>query len=187
MPAPARYATPASHRIGGREILSGGRGFLLGDDGSAARIGADAARAALRACDSLGPSTPLTDSLMQHFDETTRMSRCKWALTAKKPSDWRLCAGRCSPPRVKATPSAGRSSEAAAAALALANLTRMRFEAARRRSHVALVGGLSEGIRPHLAADLDSALRRPLFDATDGAILLAGGFLPASPDKSEGS
>jgi len=38
-----------------RESVIGGRGFLLGDDGSAARIGADAVRAALRAHDGLGP------------------------------------------------------------------------------------------------------------------------------------
>jgi glucosamine kinase len=52
---------------------------------------------------------------------------------------------------------------------------------------VALVGGLSSVIRAHLPADLDSILLTPLFDATDGAILLAGGVLPSSPDRSEAS
>ena len=168
-------------RIGGREIVIGGRGFLLGDDGSAARIGADAVRAALRACDGIGPSTPLTQSLMQHFADDPHVA-LQWALTAK-PSDY----GAFAPAVLNAAgedDAIGRPIvEAAAAALAALTQAVQALGADR----IALVGGLSEGIRPHLAADLASALRRPLFDATDGAILLAGGFLPASPDKSEGS
>jgi glucosamine kinase len=168
-------------RIGGREIVIGGRGFLLGDDGSAARIGADAIRAALRACDRLGPSSPLTTSLMQHFADDPHVA-LQWALTAK-PSDYGAFA-----PAVLDAAGAGDSIgrpivEAAAAALAA--LTRaVRALGADR---IALVGGLSDGIRPHLPADLNAALLRPLFDATDGAILLAGGSLPASPNTSEGS
>jgi len=45
---------------------------------------------------------------------------------------------------------------------------------------VALVGGLSEPLRPYLGTPSQAALRRPLFDAADGAILLAGGVLPVS-------
>ena len=45
---------------------------------------------------------------------------------------------------------------------------------------VVLVGGLSEAIRAYLAPQSQAALRRRLFDAVDGAILLAGGVLPAS-------
>ncbi|WP_158814425.1 BadF/BadG/BcrA/BcrD ATPase family protein [Methylocapsa sp. S129] len=168
-------------RVGGREIVIGGRGFLLGDDGSAARIGADAIRAAVRACDGLGPSTPLTQSLMQKFANDPHVA-LQWALSAK-PSDY----GAFAPAVLDAAregDALGRSIVEAAAS-ALAALTRaVRALGADR---VALVGGLSEGIRPHLPADLDSALLRPLFDATDGAILLAGGILPASPNKSEGS
>ena len=47
-------------------------------------------------------------------------------------------------------------------------------------AEVALVGGLGAGIRPHLPADLSARLREPRFDAVDGAILLAGGVLPAA-------
>ena len=36
-------------RVGGKATIVGGRGFLIGDDGAGARIGADALRAALRA------------------------------------------------------------------------------------------------------------------------------------------
>jgi glucosamine kinase len=70
-----------------------------------------------------------------------------------------------------------------AAAAALAALTRaVRALGADR---VALVGGLAQNIRPLLPADLAQVLREPLFDATDGAILLAGGILPASANRSQ--
>jgi glucosamine kinase len=168
-------------RLGGREAVIGGRGFLLGDDGSAARIGADALRAALRACDRLGASTPLTTSLMRHFAGDPLVA-LQWALTAK-PSDY----GAFAP----AVLDAAREGDSiahpivAAAASAIAALTQAVQALGVER--VALVGGLSGAIRPHLSADLASTLLSPLFDATDGAILLAGGALPTPPDRGEGS
>lgn len=168
-------------RVGGREIVIGGRGFLLGDDGSAARIGADAVRAALRACDRLGPETPLTQSLMRHFGEDPHVA-LQWALTAK-PSDYGAFA-----PEVFEAAAAGDAIArpiVAAAATALAAL--LRAVQALGADRVALVGGLSAGIRPHLPVELDFALLAPQFDATDGAILLAGGALPSKGDRSEGT
>ncbi len=44
--------------IDGREIFVGGRGFVLGDDGSGARIGLESWRRALRAHDGLEDPTP---------------------------------------------------------------------------------------------------------------------------------
>jgi glucosamine kinase len=168
-------------RLGGREIVIGGRGFLLGDDGSAARIGADAIRAALRACDRLGPSTALTQNLMQHFADDPHVA-LQWALSAR-PADY----GAFAPAVFEAAREGDRVARpiVEAAALALAALTRA--VQALGADRVALVGGLSEGIRPHLPPDLASVLQAPLFDATDGAILLAGGALPPSPDGGERS
>jgi N-acetylmuramic acid 6-phosphate etherase len=48
---------------GGQLTRAGGRGTLLGDDGSAWRIAAQALRAAAHAIDGTGPETPLTESL----------------------------------------------------------------------------------------------------------------------------
>src|SRR5262245_62658309 len=42
-------------RVGGRTTIIGGRGFWLGDDGSAARLGEAGLRATLRGLDGLGP------------------------------------------------------------------------------------------------------------------------------------
>jgi glucosamine kinase len=166
-------------RIAGREIVIGGRGFLLGDDGSAARIGADAVRAALRACDGLGVTTPLTQRLMQHFADDPHVA-LQWALTAK-PSDYGAFAPAVLEAASRGDPIARPVVEAAAAAIAaLAGAVR-----ALGADRVALVGGLGDGIRQHLPIDFNRMLLQPLFDATDGAILLAGGVLPASPDGSE--
>ena len=47
-----------------------------------------------------------------------------------------------------------------------------------RAPRMASVGGLADAIRPYLSAELDETLRKPIFDAVDGAILLVGGALP---------
>ncbi len=177
----AGTGSAALARVGGRESVIGGRGFLLGDDGSAARIGADAVRAALRAFDGLGPSTPLTRSVMAGFADDANVA-VKWALTAK-PSDYGVFA-----PLV--LDAAGAGDEVGrpiveAAAFALAALARATQRLGVER--IALVGGLSKSIRPRLPVELAAILREPLFDATDGAILLAGGVLPDPADGSEGS
>jgi glucosamine kinase len=168
-------------RVKGEQRMIGGRGFLLGDDGSAARIGADAIRAALRACDGLGRSTPLTQGVMRRFKDDPDAA-LKWALTAK-PREYGAFA-----PLVLAAAGEGDAvaeTIVATAAAALAELTRaVRASGAK---DVALVGGLSDAIYPHLPADLRGMLRRPLFDAMDGAILLAGGTLPAAASRSVAS
>lgn len=168
-------------RVGGRESVIGGRGFLLGDDGSAARIGADAMRAALRAFDGLGPPTELTRSLMRRFADDADAA-VQWALTAK-PGDYGALA-----PLVLDAAGAGDAIArpiVEAAAVALAALTRAIQRLGAER--VALVGGLGQSLRPRLPADLAATLREPLFDATDGAILLAGGVLPDPSKGREGS
>ncbi len=168
-------------RIAGRESVVGGRGFLLGDDGSAARIGADAVRATLRAFDGLGPSTPLTRSVMGRFADDADVAM-QWALTAR-PSDYGVLA-----PLVLEAAGDGDAVgvpivEAAARALGALTRAIQRLGAER----IALVGGLGQAIRPRLPAELAAILREPLFDATDGAILLAGGVLPDPANRSEGA
>ena len=159
-------------RVKGRETIVGARGFLLGDDGAAARIGADALRAALRAFDGLQASTPLTKALMSHFSSDP-LTMLQWALTAK-PADYGAFApqvlaaardgDRTAIPIVE---TAARALGAIAAALEALGALRM-----------AMVGGLAEPIKPYLAPELAAKLVVPLFDAVDGAILIAGGVMP---------
>jgi glucosamine kinase len=171
----------AMARVAGDERMIGGRGFLLGDDGSAARVGADAIRAALRACDGLGRSTPLTRSVMLRFADDPD-AVVQWALTAK-PSDY----GAFAPLVLGAAGEGDAVAETivATAASALAKLTHA--VRALGAKDVALVGGLGDAIYPHLPIELRAILRRPLFDAVDGAILLAGGTLPAAASRSAAS
>jgi glucosamine kinase len=168
----AGTGSAAAARVKGRDAIIGGRGFLLGDDGSAARIGADALRAALRAADGLIPSTPLSRGLMAHFSDDP-LAMLRWALTAKS-NDY----GAFAPQTLAAAADGdaiGRPIvEAAARALEelAAALTRL------GASRITVVGGLAEPIRPYLSSTMAAMLRPPLFDPTDGAILIAGGALP---------
>jgi glucosamine kinase len=161
-------------RVGGKTTIVGGRGFLIGDDGSGARIGADAMRAAMRACDGLEPLSGLSHALLTPFDfDPTRIVR--WAATAK-PNDYGAVA-----PQVFAAAGSGDSSARAiieAAAEAIAALARAVFTLG--APSIALVGGVAEPLRAYLPADLAPRLHAARRDAVDGAILLVGGAAPES-------
>ncbi|MGA9847484.1 MAG: hypothetical protein WBQ45_07585, partial [Roseiarcus sp.] len=49
----------------------------------------------------------------------------------------------------------------------------------------ALVGGAGEALRPYLEAEIAALLTRPLYDATDGAILLAGGVVASEREAAQ--
>ena len=169
----AGTGSAAIARVGGSETVIGGRGFLLGDDGSVARVGAEAIRAALRAHDGIGPASLLTGEVLRRFGGDPLLAT-NWALTAK-PIGYAAFA-----PLVFERAGAGDSVAAAIVASAAraidALIERTRALGAER---VVLVGGMSPAITPHLAAASRAALCEPLFDDADGAILIAGGTLPA--------
>lgn len=158
-------------RVAGRDTIIGGRGFHLGDDGSAARLGLEAARAAMRAADGLGPESDLTRDTLARFADPLAMVH--WAATAT-PRDY----GELAPLAIAAAARwdavARPLVEVSAAAVAVLVA---RLEALGAQS-VAMVGGLGEALRPFLAGDLSARLQKPLFDPTDGAIALVGGALP---------
>jgi glucosamine kinase len=160
--------------VGGVATVVGGRGFLLGDDGAAARVGADAVRAAIRAHDGLEAMSGLSRAILANFqDDPLAMTR--WALSAK-PSDYGAFAPLVLQAAGAGEPGARHIVDAAARAIgALAAAVR-----ALGAQRIAIVGGLAEPIRPFLPAELSAQLSPPLFDAVDGAILLAGGSLATS-------
>jgi glucosamine kinase len=158
-------------RVGARTTIIGGRGFWLGDDGSAARLGEAALRATLRALDGLEPMSELARALARHFgDDPLRMTR--WAAEAK-PSDYGAFA-----PQILDVAKSGDArarelaGEAAKAIGALANAL-----SALGTERIALVGGFGEPLRPYFPPDVARRLVLPHRDAVDGAILLAGGTL----------
>ncbi|CCE05490.1 conserved hypothetical protein [Bradyrhizobium sp. STM 3843] len=158
-------------RVGAKTTIIGGRGFWLGDDGSAARLGEAALRATLRALDGLEPASGLATALARHFDsDPLRMSR--WASDAR-PRDY----GAFAPQILEVARSGdGRAreivGEAAGAIAALANAL-----GALGAERIALAGGFGEPLRPFLPPDVAQRLSQPRRDAVDGAILLAGGKL----------
>jgi glucosamine kinase len=163
-------------RVGGRTTIIGGRGFWLGDDGSAARLGQAALRATLRALDGLEPMSELARALAHHFaGDPLQMSR--WAAEAK-PSDYGAFA-----PQILDVAKSGDArareivGEAASAIAALASALN-----ALGAARIALAGGFGEPMRPYLPTALTKRLARPRRDAVDGAILLAGGTLGEAED-----
>jgi len=73
-------------RVGAKTTIIGGRGFWLGDDGSAARLGEAALRATLRTLDGLEPASGIATALARHFNnDPLQMSR--WASDAR-PRDY---------------------------------------------------------------------------------------------------
>jgi glucosamine kinase len=170
----AGTGSAAVARVRGRETVIGGRGFLLGDDGSAARVGADAIRAALRAHDGLGASSPLTHEVMRRYRDDPLVA-IQWAISAR-PAGYGAfaplafeCAGAGDETALAIVRAAARAVDALIGAVQALGAER-----------VVLVGGLAAPIRPYLAAPAQAALHPPSFDAVDGAILLAGGVLVAS-------
>lgn len=166
--------------VAGREINIGGRGFLLGDDGSGARIGHEAWRRALKAHDGLAPHTPYTRALMARFaDDPAAVIR--WGFTARS-ADYGAEAPACFAAAAAGDAVALAIVQEAAAALAdlVAALQR---HGARR---IAMVGGGAAAVRPYLPAATAAALSPPLGDARDGALLLAAGHPAGAPSLVPG-
>ena len=167
----AGTGSAAVARVGRRETVIGGRGFLLGDDGSTARVGAEAIRAALRAHDGVGPTSSLTEEVMRRFGDP--LTATQWALTAK-PAGY----GAFMPlvfERAAAGDAVALTIVAAAARAIDALIAATRALGATR---VVLVGGMNPAIAPYLVEASRTVLRDPLYDDADGAILVAGGALP---------
>ncbi len=167
----AGTGSAAIARVSGRETIVGGRGFALGDDGSGAHVGLDALRAATRAHDGLGPESPLTHDVLADFDGDV-VALIRWARSAR-PGDYGAFAPRVFVHAANDDPNARAIVGSAARAIGV--LTRRARALGAER--VALVGGVGEALRPYFAPEISALLTRPLHDATDGAILMAGGFV----------
>jgi glucosamine kinase len=156
-------------RVAGRQTIVGGRGFALGDDGSGAHVGLDGLRAATLAHDGLGPASALTGDLTDAFDGDI-VALIRWARTAR-PGDFGAFAPRVFARAAEGDPIALAVVGSAARAIGVLALRAVALGAAR----VALVGGVGEALRPYFDPAVGALLTRPLHDATDGAILMAGG------------
>ncbi|MBV8105664.1 MAG: N-acetylglucosamine kinase [Hyphomicrobiales bacterium] len=175
----AGTGSAAIARVAGKETIIGGRGFAVGDDGSGAHIGLDALRAATRAYDRLAPASALTSEILGVFEDDI-VAMVRWARTAR-PGDYGAFAPRVFQHAANGDPIAAAIVASAAAAIAALARGAVGLGAPR----VALVGGVGDASRPYLEPEIAASLIRPLFDATDGAILLAGGVVASEREAAQ--
>ena len=155
-------------RLDGRDVTFGGRGFLLGDDGSGAVMGRQIWRRALRAHDGLEPMTPLLHELMAEFGHDP-VAVIAWGRHATSGQF-----GTYAPRILAAAQTDDHAAKAVVeeASRAIAELVEALF--ARAAPRVSLVGGLAQPLLPTLPATVCARLHPPLQDALTGALLLAG-------------
>lgn len=168
----AGTGSAAMARLNGKSTVLGGRGFIVGDEGSAARIGLDAVRAAAKAADGLGPASRLTDAVLKHLGGDVA-SLVAWAATAK-PGDF----GAFAPLTIAEAEKGDKIATGIVDHAAEAILALLKSMQAIGANKVALVGGLGPALRPFFGSSLQKTLLEPRFDACEGAILLAGGPSP---------
>ena len=175
----AGTGSAAIARVQGQETIIGGRGFALGDDGSGSHIGLDALRSAMRAFDGLAPASALTDDILAEFggDPVAMMN---WALHAK-PGDFGAFAPRVFEHAAGRDPIALGIVNAAARAIGAL----IRGVVALGAERVAMVGGVGEAMRPYFEPDVAARLSPPLYDPTDGAILLVGGVVAPQREAAQ--
>jgi glucosamine kinase len=158
--------------VKGKRTGIGGRGFAIGDDGSAARIGWDALRQSAQAADGLIAPTNMTRHLMKKFqNDAAEVTR--WSKSARA-ADY----GALAPIAFV------HAAEGDAVALPLIKQTVAAILALRSAlialgaERIALVGGLAEPLSPWIDLIGTGFFVPARYDAADGAILLAGGKLP---------
>jgi glucosamine kinase len=168
----AGTGSAAVARVRGQTTPIGGRGFIMGDDGSGARLGLDALRHALRAQDGLEPHTGLTRDLMAAFHDDP-VAVIEWGRSARS-SDF----GAYAPLVIRAAAENDPLGLLLVrdAAAAIADLGRVLGRHGAER--LALVGGLAAAITPYLPPATLALLREPMFDPLEGALLLGGCPLP---------
>lgn len=164
----AGTGSAATLRLTGADIAIGGRGFLLGDDGSGAVMGRQIWRRALRAHDGLEPASPLLRSLMAEFDHDP-VAVITWGRHATS-RDFGSYA-----PRILTAAHDGDPAAAAVVGDASQAIGELVDALVRRDApRVSLVGGLAAPLQPFLADATRARLEPPLGDALDGALVLAG-------------
>jgi glucosamine kinase len=158
-------------RVKKKTLAIGGRGFLVSDEGSAARIGADALRGAVFAADGMTEKTAFHDKILRRFDDDPS-NVTAWAKAAT-PSDYGALAPIIFGFAEKGDASAIDIIKHHADAL-IAHALRLQDFGAKR---ICLVGGLAPRIAPWIALEVEGLFEASLHDAADGAILLAGGVV----------
>lgn len=163
-------------RVNGETFRIGGYGFPISDEGSGAALGLSAMRHAMRALDGRTRATPLSAAVTERFDHDTARA-IAW-MDQATPRDYGSFA-----PLVMAHAEADDVIARSIVEDAAGHIERFIetiFE--RGATRCALLGGLSQAMRPWLRARTVARLSEPLGDALDGALYLAG--LPGCAKES---
>jgi glucosamine kinase len=149
--------------------MIGGWGFVLGDQGSGARMGRELLEAALLAHDGLAASTPLLAGVLAEFGEPATV--VAFARSAR-PAEFARYA-----PRILAAEAAGDPAAVAIVGEAESWVVRaVERLMADGPLPVCFLGGLGEVFAARLAGRLPGPVRPPLGTALDGALLMARGL-----------
>ncbi len=161
--------------VGGVVHTVSGWGFALSDQGSGAALGRTALRQALSEHDGILPASPLGRRIMAHFDDQPE-SMFLWSENAT-PGDYAAFV-----PWVFEGADRGEADAMALLGRTAADIVQL-IEAltAKGAPSVALVGGLSEPIRPWLPDRVLPLLSEARYDSLHGACMLAGLAVEARP------
>lgn len=154
-------------RRSGKVSSIGGWGFLIGDQGSGARIGRDLLEETLLAHDGIVVRTPLTDAVLAVYrnDPGDVVEFTKSA----KPGDFGGFAPMVFEHADKSDPTALRIVARAVSAIE-ASLDALGVP---RNAPLCLLGGLASALAPRLGEEYQHMLREPLTDALGGAVAMA--------------
>ena len=145
----------------------GGWGFLIGDQGSGARIGRDLLEETLLAHDGVVAASPLTESILAVFRNNP--SDVVEFTTSAKPGDFGGFAQKVFEHAEKGDPAAVRIIASAAAAIE-ASLSVFALE---NGDTLCLLGGLAPLMEPRLSPRHRALVRPAKQDALGGAVALA--------------
>src|ERR1700751_202102 len=134
--------------VAGRELRFGGDGFPISDEGSGAGIGLQTIKAALRAADERGGTSPLLDEVLARFDHDTSQV-VAWSEQATA-TDYAALAPLVLRHATDGDPIGRRIVERAADAIG--DLLDLFLH--RGIDRLSLVGGLADAIKPWLTPDL---------------------------------
>ena len=163
----------AEARLGDRTLRLGGWGFALGDQGSGAAIGRAALRYGLLVHDDLMPSDTFGQAVLAEFDGDPE-AMVLWAEGAT-PRDYARFSRLVS---IHAQNGDEAAVDIIRSAASTVDRLILRLAAASVEP-IALLGGMTGGLRPWLDAEALAHLVEPVGTALDGAVLLARSTLVA--------
>jgi glucosamine kinase len=158
----------AGYMIAGNYHEIGGHGFLLGEQGSGARLGAGAINKALQVLDGIASGSPLIDDILKQLSCQDAISIVEKTVNAK-PSFFAQFA-----PLVFKHASLKDKYALEIVYAAADYISRMaRRLLSEKPPRLSIIGGIAEPITPWLDEDIQLRLSAPLAPPEAGAILLA--------------